>query len=218
MPSTSTAESLVSWLRTRDDCTLEKGLSDVELRAAEAAFGITWPPSWRAVLARVHPIALPEPPTDPDGWSCWVRWPDWRLRDVAGTRQMISQPIEGLLADVVHGFWWHAWGGAPTALSQRVALAREQLATVPKLVPLRGHWYATSSDDDPVFDLVLADVWIPALTLADLATGADQTDLPIDAFPIGRVPFWSELSAYSARGHDDGGGPGPFAHLGTGGL
>jgi hypothetical protein len=41
----------------------------------------------------------------------WTRFPDWRLRDVDGTRELIEAPIHGLLFDIERNkFWWHSWG------------------------------------------------------------------------------------------------------------
>ena len=83
----------------------------------------------------------------------------------------------------------------------------------PVSCPLWSHLYAAADDASPVFSIVQADLYIPAVTVLDLATGRDQDAVPHDDWPIGRVPFWSELHAYSQLGPRS-----RFAHLGTGGM
>lgn len=207
-------DAMITWLRDQDDCTLEDGLTAAELDRAESAFEIVFPPLWRQVLARIHPVALPKPPRDTDGLLRWTAYPDWRLRDQASTRDLIAAPVNGLLFDVERNdLWWHDWDARPDTSTGRLTIARDQLATVPRLVPFHGHLYTAHTDDSPVFSIVQADLYIPALTLADLPGGRDQNSVPLRDWPIGRVPFWSELHAYSQLGPQ-----GPFAHLGTGGL
>jgi hypothetical protein len=99
------------------------------------------------------------------------------------------------------------------------------------------HLYVGADDDSPVFSIVQGDLHIPALSLAELAelagtsgaggellgAAADadaaeavvgQDAVPAEDYPIGAVPFWSELHAYSQFGHDDE----RFAGLARGGL
>jgi hypothetical protein len=210
----SAVEPLVAWLRAQPDCRLEDGLSAGELDRVEQHFGIQFPPLWREVLARVDPIPLPKPPRGKDGVLRWTAYPDWRLRDEAGTRDLIDAPVSGLLFDVERNdFWWGAWGARPNDISTRLSQATAHLATVPRLVPLWSHLYVATTDDSPVFSIVQADLYIPAVTIADLPTARDQGAVPLNDWPIGTVPFWSELHAYSQLGHQ-----GPFAQLGSGGL
>jgi hypothetical protein len=198
---------LVEWLREQPGGTLAPGLTEAQLVRAERAYRVRMPPLWRAVLARTCPISRPGGTT---------AYPDWRGEDVPGTRELVERPVRGLLFDVEqNGFWWHGWGSAPERAAQRVALARRRLAEVPRLTPLLGHLYVGSDDGSPVFSIVQADLYVRALSLADLRTGRDQGTVPAERYPIGSVPFWSELHAYSQLGHDKGS---RFAHLATGGL
>jgi hypothetical protein len=203
-----TTARIAEWLRSRSDCGVEDGLSEQELGRAEERSGITMPPLWRAVLRLAHPVALPKPPRDEDGVLRWTPFPDWRLRDEPGTRELVERPVLGILFDVEHnGFWWHDWGVAPTALSARIALAKARLATVPRLTPLWGHLYVADDDYSPVFSIVQTDLYTPALSLTQLVDGHDNGQLPLDQYPIGSVPFWSLLHAYSQIGH--------LTHFGT---
>jgi hypothetical protein len=206
--------ALVAWLRARRDCEFEDGLDEDETDRAEQHFAIRFPPLWRAVLGLVHPIPQPVRERDEHGIQRWPAYPDWRLRDPAGTRTLVDAPVTGLLFDVEHNdFWWHDWGARPEQLPARLAVAAGQLAAVPRLVPLAGHLYVAGTDDSPVFSIVQADLYLPAVTLADLPAGRGQDIVPEEDWPIGAVPFWSELHAYSQLG-----GQGRFAHLGDDGL
>lgn len=208
-------DGLVDWLRQQPGCIIEDGLTERELDRAEEYFGIRFPPLWRATLDRVHPIAVPKPPRGPDGILRWNAYPDWRMRDDAQTRDLIETPLEGLLFDVERcDFWWTAWGPAPDDLPTRLRIAAERLADVPRLVPLWSHLYVAPVNDGPVFSIVQADLYIPALSVIDLPTGRNQNAVPVPDWPIGSIPFWSDLHAYSQCGHLHD----RFGRLGTGGL
>jgi hypothetical protein len=86
--------------------------------------------------------------------------------------RVVEQPVNGLLFDVEHcDFWWHGWGRRPEVMASRLYVARRRSADVPRLTPLGGHLYVGEGDDSPVFSIVQADLYVPALTLPDLVTG-----------------------------------------------
>lgn len=64
-----------------------------------------------------------------------------------------------------------------------------------------------------MYSIVQADLYVPYPTISDLPTGRNQDAVPLVDWPIGNVPFWSDLHAYSQLGHQ-----GPFADLRSGGL
>ncbi|WP_157740213.1 hypothetical protein [Micromonospora auratinigra] len=208
------ARRLADAVARSPDCAAEPGLSDEEIDRAEETFALRFPPLWRRVLTLIHPrprYVAPNPGLTGTGPTC----PDWRLRDVATTREMVEAPVEGLLLDVEESaFWWHAWGAAPSALADRLAVARRELARVPRLTPLWGHQYVADTDDSPVFSIVQADLWVPAATLGAMVEDPSGDDGSVAHRRAGRVPFWSDLYAYSQhRGEGS-----PFGHLATGGL
>jgi hypothetical protein len=100
-------------------------------------------------------------------------------------------------------------------MPERLAAARRRLAEVPRLTPLWGHTYVGPGDASPVFSIVQADLYVPALSLADLPAGRGQDAVPAERWPIGSVPFWSELHAYAQLGHLPAL---PFGALAEGGL
>lgn len=196
------SDELVAWVRSLDDCVVESGLSDSELADAEKEFGLSFPELWKRVLRKVHPVSVSKPPRDEDGILRWVQYPDWRLRNTEATHELVDRPSEGILFDVEHaGFWWRAWGGKPQRMDQRLEAARRQLAEVPRLTPIRGHWYVAEASDSPVLSIVQTDLWSPAVTLCDLSIERDETDVPTEEYPLGSIPFWSQLHAWSQIGH-----------------
>jgi hypothetical protein len=106
---------------------LAPGLSDGELTAAEARVGCPFPPDLRSFLQS----ALPVGPS----------WPNWRQPDSEFIASRLGWAEQGMVFDLEHCPWWWPppWGPRPADLVEAVAVAREQLRAVPKLVPLVGH-------------------------------------------------------------------------------
>jgi hypothetical protein len=181
----------VTWfvdrLRSRDDCVCEDGLSDLELDRAQARVSLRFSSLWCAVLRAVHPVSVPFGHRHQHPASRRTQFPDWRLRDVAGLTDMVAAPLEGVLHDVeANGFWWHEWGEPPDSGAERLAIARSRALSIPLLMPLWDHWYASGDDLSPVFNIVRTEVYTPAASVAGLVLGDD----PRAAHP---VPFWSDL-------------------------
>jgi len=207
------ANKVAEWLAADPHGSVEAGLSEDRLHRAEDLFGLAFPPLWRAVLGLVHPIRRYV--AVQSGYQSPSNCPDWRLRDEARTRLLIDAPAEGVLFDVEeNGFWWNAWGNRPEQTEDRLVVARQELARVPTLIPLFGYLYIAGVDDSPVFRIIQADVGVSAVTLADLTDDRAAVAVAAAGCPVGQVPFWSELHAYSQwRGSDS-----RFASLGIGGF
>lgn len=127
--------------------TIEPGLTDRELAAAEERYKVTFNPEHRSFLRAMLPVGR--------GW-----W-DWRS-DTDALRNAISQPTTSILELVGDGhFWWSAWGEPPARLEERVSLVESDSAHWARLVPLRGHRYVPeliSGDQSPVFSVVDDDI------------------------------------------------------------
>lgn len=190
-------------------------MSEAELCRAEETFGLVFPRLLRDVLGLVHPVPRPVFP-QPGLHQASSRVPDWRLRDVDRTRTLIGIPADGVLFDVEENdFWWNAWGPRPDAIAERIAAAARELARVPLLVPLGGHLYVAAVDDSPVFSLVQTRVGLYAVSFADLGDDTARTAaLRSTAWPVGTVPFWSELCAYANHRETDS----RLGRLGAGGF
>lgn len=200
-PAAGDVESVVASLRARTDLCCEDGLSAVELTRAEQRFGVRFPRLWRTVLGIVHPVALPVPPRGLDGVLRWMPVPDWRGRDPEATAGLVEAPVQGVLFDVEeNGFWWPAWGARPRQRARRMAVARERLGRVPRLVPLWSHLYVSSDDGSPVLSIVQTDLCSPADSLVGLLRGHDRADVDAAELRGHRVEFWSDLLDWSQGG------------------
>lgn len=162
--------------------TLAAGLTDAELETVENRFDFTFPPDLRRLLG----IALPLGDRS---------WPDWRHgsdEDLAGR---LAWPIDGILYDVEQNAFWHPeWPKRPPTKAAAVDLARGELRSVPRLVPVYGHRYMPTVPSQPgnaVLSVYQTDV---------IYYGSDLLDWFHHEFhqePSGRrpmpVPFWSAL-------------------------
>ena len=88
------------------------------------------------------------------------------------------------------------------------------MARVLRLIPLIGHLYVAASDDSPVFSIIQTRVGLFAVSLAEVGDDEARTAaVRSAAWPVGTVPFWSDLCAYA--NHRDTGSP--LGHQGRGG-
>ncbi|MFE7580428.1 hypothetical protein ACFU5Y_02545 [Streptomyces gardneri] len=105
------------------------GLGERELDAVEERFGFTFSADHRVFLAAGLPLGS-------------SRWPDWRGGDPEDLSGRLARPVEGVLFDVEHARFWHpSWPPRPAETSDALALARSEMATAPRLVPVYGHRY-----------------------------------------------------------------------------
>lgn len=163
---------------------LAPGLSADELDAVEARFGFSFAPDHRTFLASALPLG-------DDG-----RWPDWRGGNETALRDRLAWPVEGLLFDVEHnGLWMPGWPGRPARTDEALALAAEQLAGVPRLVPLYGHRYLPTVPHEagnPVLSCYQSDIIYYG---ADLLDWLRREFTPTHPWvPVGEtrsVPFWN---------------------------
>jgi hypothetical protein len=166
---------------------LERGLSEQELSAIEARFGISFNPARRALLAAALPVGQD--------------WMDWRhgLADVL--RGRLEWPADGIVFDVHHnGFWPRSWGPRPATPAFAERVARQHLERVPVLIPIYSHRYmpaAPASGGSPVFSVYQADVIVYGDNLLDYVAhefGAGPL-APTPEDQQLKIPFWSSLAA-----------------------
>ena len=97
-----------------------------------------------------------------------------------------------------NGFWPASWGERPVDDERAEALARDHLASVPKLVPIYSHRYllaAPAPMPGPVFSVHQTDVIVYGDDLLDYVAHEFSAGPlhPADA-DLPYVAFWSELS------------------------
>jgi hypothetical protein len=162
---------------------IRPGLTGAELDAVEAEFAFSFADDHRAFLAAGLPYGR--------------SWPDWRDGDRAALRERLAWPVEGVLFDVVQNeFWYDGWGPRPADEDDAVAIARGQLVTAPRMVPVYSHRYLPAgrgTSGHPVLSIYQTDV---------IGYGADLVDFLQQEFGIGvaaaeprrpTVAFWSRL-------------------------
>ncbi|MER7538726.1 hypothetical protein ABTX77_28630 [Streptomyces sp. NPDC097704] len=133
------------------------GLDEGELDAVEERFGFTFSADHRAFLATGLPRG--------------AGWPDWRDGDPQDLARWLAGPVDGVLFDVEHnGFWHPLWPARPSETSEALRVARAELATVPRLVPVYGHRYLPGTAGEsghPVLSVHQTDVIVYGNDLAD---------------------------------------------------
>lgn len=169
---------------------LTEGLSDAELASVEVRFGFEFSPDHRELLK----LTLPR----------GERWPDWRHGDESDLEERLAWPVEGVLFDVENNvFWPKSWGPRPESIEAALAVAREQLKRVPRLVPVYSHRYLPAGPCQPrlpVFSVYQTDTIYYGVDLEDyLAREFTKHGGPRAPDPWQYVWFWSELAEGRAR-------------------
>jgi len=165
---------------------LAPGLSDEELDQVERTFDFVFSPDHRRFLAAGLPLG--------------DRWVDWRTTPAEELRGRLSWPIDGILFDVQNNdFWPASWGPRPAQPTAAEAVARQQLAFVPRLIPIYSHRYlpaAPAMAGCPVYSVVQADVIYYGTNLLDYLRRefAQPRRGEISVEPGHRIAFWSNLA------------------------
>lgn len=109
---------------------LDGGLSGKELASIEARYRFVFAPDHRLLLTLALPLGDDR------------RWPDWRHGSEEDLRGRVAWPVDGLLFDVEHNsLRLPGWPDRPSPMADALAVAAEQLRSVPPLAPLYSHWY-----------------------------------------------------------------------------
>jgi len=164
--------------------TIAHGLTEAEFTRIEEQHSFAFPPDLRSLLA----VGLPT--------GKW--FPNWRDGSVDEIRELLRQPIDGVLFDVANGaFWFAPWGSRPPNITDAVALASERLQDVPVLVPIFLHRCIPSrphESGNPVLSVMQTDIIYYGTDLPNYL--AVQFDAPRPTWSRAdtkRVPFWSDL-------------------------
>jgi hypothetical protein len=160
-----------------------EGLTDAEFDQIEQRYGFEFADDHRAFLAAGLPIGK--------------GWPDWRYGDPGQLRDRLGWPVEGVLFDVeMSSFWYEPWGDRPAAVSDRVAKARQRMASVPTMVPVYSHRCLPAGRGTfghPVLSMHQTDIIIYGDDLADYITHEFGQARPGDPDVRATVPFWRDL-------------------------
>jgi hypothetical protein len=145
-------EYLIHHLK-EDAVSFDAGLTAEEVHQVEQTFSFHFPPDLRAFLQTALPVS--------DGFVPWR----WGLRNPSIAHQITERlkwPIDGIVFDARKGtFWSSQWGACPEGELQREAIARQQLASCPKLIPIYSHRYLPElpyEPGNPVFSVWGTDI------------------------------------------------------------
>ena len=162
---------------------LAPGLTDSQLDRAQDRFGFLFAPDHRLMLSLALPVGR--------------EWPDWRELDSERLRGRVEWPFDSIVFDVEeNNFWPDYWGSRPPEMPDRVRVAREQLAQVPKVAPLFVHRCVPTvphTAGNPVLSCYQTDVIYYG---SDLLNWFDR-EFHKPRRPLGpitrRLPFWTSL-------------------------
>jgi hypothetical protein len=202
--------------------TVEDGLTDPEIEAAEKHCSIRFPPDLRTLLQTILPVG--------DGWPRWrdleqvvvflfssssltLHLPSRFLRlfhflfPFPNLRQCLIQLkpnckfIGGVLFDVEHNNFWHtSWGKRSEDLPSACRVAREWMELeAPRLIPVYHHRCMGSGPlpGQPVLSIHQTDCIVYGTDLADYLNHEFKLGVVLDKREAKRVafkiPFWQEL-------------------------
>jgi hypothetical protein len=162
------------------------GYTQAELDAAQARYGLVFPPDLVALLRHRRPA---------QGY-------DWRNDDRA-IREILGWPLEGLAFDVEEaGLWWPEWGERPSTPPARREVVASVLNHAPKLIPIFSHRFIPEQPHEagnPVFSVYQSDVVYYGSDLADyFRREFGDPGQPLAHQPR-RIRFWSDLVERSGR-------------------
>lgn len=161
------------------------GLESSDLDAIEAAIGDPLPPDLKYLLRNVQdPGGVLAPLTDftPGAYDASVNF----------VRRGIEFDIEQSAT------WLRRWGPRPADTAAALAIARADMETWPKLVPISGHRFLPITPclvGNPVFSVVQTDIIYYGANLASYLLG-EFVSLPPRSFerPGRRIDIWSDFA------------------------
>lgn len=164
---------------------IEAGLSDDEFARVEGLLSFQFPPDLRALLRAGLPVSK--------------RFPDWRDGSDEELHWLLDGPADGIAFDVeTNGYWRTEWGSRPADVEEATAVAREQIAKAPTLVPVFGHRFISTEppeEGNPVFSVSQTDVIVYGNDLADYLAVEFHVPRPVRSKPAPKqIRFWSELA------------------------
>lgn len=163
------------------------GLSAGEISVIEQAHGFRFPPDLKDFLMHALPVSK--------------GWVDWRRASVSEIRDRLNWPFESMCFDIEHNvFWLEAWGPKPEDHQSAVAIAREAVASAPRLIPVCGHRYLPDRPceaGNPVLSIYQTDIIYYGANLFDYLCNEFSYYFGRPEYAvtgkIRRIEFWSDL-------------------------
>ena len=163
------------------------GLTDEEIKSTELKYNFIFPPDLREFLFYALPIS--------QGWV------DWRNGDEKVIQGRLNWPYEGICFDIEHNnFWMNDWGEKPTVLEDCFAVAKKNIDSAPKLIPICSHRYIPDSPNlagNPIFSVYQTDIIYYGSNLDNYFENEFsyyfKTSEHIISGPIRKIELWSNI-------------------------
>ena len=120
-------------------------------------------------------------------------------KNIALLNAKLAWPVEGTLFDVENNnFWLKSWGEKPSELEERLLTAKNQMKTVPKLIPVMGHRYISSEPNEagnPVYSVYQTDIIFYGENIWDYFETEfnKKKHSDIDYSKMKKIPFWHDM-------------------------
>jgi len=172
------------------------GLSPAEIASIEAQLRFPLPADFVYLFQNIR-----------DPGRVFFPWSDFKKQDYDDSIRWILQDIE---FDIEHNkFWMDRWGKRPSALSAALDIARKDLETWPKLLPISGHRFLAAEPccpGNPVFSIKQTDIIYYGANLAHYLVNEfvdHDYVLHTHAQEIRKIRIWSYLADDSDWQLDD---------------
>lgn len=169
---------------------LAPGLSELEIRRAEAVYDFCFPPDLRELLQMALPTG--------------EQFPDWRTVPNKFISDRMVWPLDGMLFDIKeNSFWLLEWGEKPADIEAAYNIARQTVAKAPRLIPIYGHRFLPAEPCDkgnPVFSVYQTDVIYYGSDLLEYFCNeflAEPFEISGYKTTICQIPLWGRLAAVS---------------------
>lgn len=164
----------------------DKGLSVKEIDIIEKEYHINFTDE----LKQMYKVALPIS-------HGFYNWRDQSINNVAMIKNVMKSPMFEVLDEIDDVEWCEKWGQEPKEKSERQYIIKELLSEAPKLIPLRGHRYLASLNDEP--NPVLSICGLDIIYYGECLSSYLEIEFKLKSRSnmkyenINSVPFWSDL-------------------------
>jgi hypothetical protein len=170
------------------EVTYKNGMSEDQFIQAQGFYNIAFPPDYKELLKAILPISFP-----------FYDWSDYSIDTINRINKMLAWPIDGTLFDVKENdFWLKSWGEKPPDMVTRLAIARDNMEKVPKLIPVCSHRYISSFPEEannPIYSVYQMDVIVYGDNLWEYFEAEFRTDRRSqgDDSKLKVIPFWHDI-------------------------
>ena len=173
----------IKTLLLENGISLEPGLSYEEIQKVEKIYGIEFPEQWLAVYQQLLPIS-----------EGFYNWRDFSAENIEHIKRNLAAPYDGILNSLDELVWDASWGIEPTTLLDRNVQIRKILGSAPRLIPLYGHRFLPSYENQemPILSVVDLDIIYYGKDLYDyfeIEFGNRKLSLALKEYK--QVPFWT---------------------------